>query len=148
MIAAEALAKTRLSLLIDELGETDRLFRLFKPQVNPHAAHRALLMSELARRYVDLPAEKQDIQSGAAYQLEVTPCELRHPINMDVKKAAWSALKKLKLAPLEVFGLTLDAARKALGAAWVKQHVGEERNGTREFRVTALASASATGAKA
>ena len=137
----ENLPKLQLKKLIDELGETDRLFRLFKPQINPHAARRTVLLSELARRYVKFPAQNQDLQAGAAYQLEVTPCELRHPITPAVKKSAWFAIKALKLDPLESFSITLDAARKALGKVWVKANVGEERTGLREYRVTPLAAA-------
>jgi hypothetical protein len=136
-----ALSALDIQSLIDEFGEADRQFKLFVPQVNPHAARRALALMELQRRYADLAADQQKIEDGRAYQLVVTQRELQHPITLAVKKNAWRALKRLKKDPLDIFGTTLGQLKQELGKAFVTKHVPEVRGGSRDFVVTALAKA-------
>ena len=132
--------------LVDRLGEADRQFKLFQPQINPHAASRAALLKELAGRYPDLGAESQQLCLGKAYQLEITPREIQRPITVTVKRLAWKKLKNLKADPFASFSITLAELKAQLGKEFVKKHVAEERTGPRNYNVTALAPATTKAA--
>jgi hypothetical protein len=130
--------------LVDRYGEADRQFKLFIPQINPHAATRAAILKELAGRYPDLAAESQQLCRGKAYQLEITPREIQRPITIEVKQLAWKRLKHLKADPFAAFSITLAELRSQLGKKFVKDNVAEVRTGPRNYNVTALQEAVST----
>ena len=132
------LAALDIAELVDQLGEAERQFKLWTPQVNPHAARKAAILKELQARHTGLAAEKQQIHLGKSYQLEVTPCQIRRPITVAVKQMAWRALRELRIDPLQCFAITLTELRDQLGKEFVAEHVAEERTGPRDYKVTAL----------
>ena len=135
------LSSLPIETLVDRLGEADRQFKLFIPQVNPHAASRAAILKELAGRYPDLAAESQQLCRGKTYQLEITPREIQHPITIEVKRLAWKRLKHVKADPFASFSISLAQLRSTLGKKFVADNVAEERTGPRNYNVTALAPA-------
>jgi len=153
--ACEASELADRQAIIDEFGEVDRLMKLWKPQVNPHAKRRTELLAVMESWYVDHPAEEGDLIEGALYQVEVKPRKKHRTMTPAAYKKAFERFRKLvaldgktpvKFDPFTVFSTTLEAIKKHLGKHFLDEIAPEEQTGTRDF--IAVAKAPAAAAKA
>ena len=142
---SQAIDKAR-ETAIDRFGEADRLYRLWKAPVNPHAAELAAAKAAVMDLYADLPADQAAIDEGGRYQVEVSERHNQRTLTEDGLAKAFYKMQRIRTVegnkivrfnPFSVFSVTLEAIRKHLGEPFLDAIAPAERTGPRTYRVAA-----------
>jgi len=123
--------------IIDELGEVERKFRLWKPAANPHAARLAELRATVTTWFQDKPPDASYVMEGSQYRLEVKPAQFRRDMTSAAQAAAFDAVKKMGVAPFSIFKATQESIAKILGEKWLDSIAPKKRTGPRTFSLVA-----------